>query len=40
MGLSDRVEQWLHAKVELAVWLLTVDDVEAIRALTLHVGHL
>ena len=26
-----REHQWLHAEVELAVWLLAVDDVKAVR---------
>jgi len=30
LGLSGRVQQWLHAKVKLAVGFLTVDDVESV----------
>ena len=40
LGLSGRIQQWLHAKVELAVGLLTVDDVESVLCLPLHVGNL
>ena len=35
--LSLRVEHWLHAVVELAVGLLTVDDVESIESILHHV---
>ncbi len=40
LRFHEREEKWLHAKVELAVRFLTVDDVEAVRNSTLHTADL
>lgn len=40
LGLCEGEEKRLHAKVELAVRLLAVDDVEAVGSTALHVADL
>lgn len=40
MGLRHAEENRFHAKVELRVRLLAVDDVERVRQVRLHVRHL